>query len=318
MSCRHGPLQAVLVVAGLWGLACSGGAHPVPAGDLPMGTVYKLGHQDHKAFWRLRADGIAEEAGWELTLEEDGRSAAGGESLTALDAGGFLYCGHAFDPELVAYCWSIDEQGVATRLAPPAVPPEAKLFSSDLPHFAADGSYLRLPEDDLTWSPSRTQPDEVVKTPLDQVHDARYAPATGRFVVTGRANGTCQRVVMERDGALVEQAAGSCWKAPLWNRAGNRLASSEEQGVHVWTPGATRDLVLPSTPGPDGKAEHLHLIAWSPDGEHLLLKSSRHREQHYNPCAGVYNPVYDTYVLQISTGQLTRVADVGSVAVWIP
>lgn len=49
----------------------------------------------------------------------------------------------------------------------------------------------------------------------------------------------------------------------------------------------------------------------------VLVKSSRHHKMAHNRCAGVHNPIFETFVIDLASRNWKRLPQTGEFAVWV-
>ena len=145
------------------------------------------------------------------------------------------------------------------------------------------------------------------------VGGARYDSRTQRFAVI---DGGCTSL------QLFDRVSGELLGAAPLDRCaydlvmrGPDLAWSQPDGVWHWRHPAPPRRLLDLVQQPDGKPEEQSVKMISPDGQHVLLLSSRHRANRIGLWSGVSHTGYDTYLLGVADSSLRRV-ELPGVTAW--
>lgn len=305
----------------MWIFGCKK-EHPIELIELPQGeSVTSLKSQDiSKVVMRLEGKSSTR-VDWDLPLnEKNGGTAWGGEKLFSLEDGRLIYCGHALDPKMISSCWIIEGKK-ATRIGEPVLKANPTMQESlaKTVGFAANGAWWATSKDMVEFSESRETAAEALELPVPGPYRrTTYSPQTDRFALVTGERETCKLVVISRaDMELVDTLPlATCYVNIQWNSDGKTLGILENFTLSLWEPKGERKQLTERGKGPDGRDEELRLVAFSPDSKRVLIRSSRHQKMDHNPMAGVYNAVFDTFVIDIVSGEWKRLPDTGDVALW--
>jgi hypothetical protein len=296
--------------------------HPVEEIGIPSGeSIFTVKGDGMKKVVARLSDNKMEVLSWDLSLNTDEGIWWGAERLYGLDDGRLIYCGIAFDPAAVDSCWVID-QDKATRIAEPVLKAQPTLLDSAQRRlsFASNGAWWVTTEGRLDFSQARDVAAETLNLPVPgPIQRAAYSPATNRIAVIFGSDEKCQLAVIERESlALIDSfELSSCFTEYAWNSDGKTIGIVQDNALILWEPlGQTKPLTTRAK-GPDGRDEEIRLLGFSPDSTRALVRSSRHHKMAHNPCAGVHNPIYETFVIDIASGKWGRLPQTGERALWV-
>ncbi len=294
--------------------------HPVQFAPLPEGeSILSIQQtsESPKAITELRLRSSSR-LDWDLDLSRGESTMWSGEALYDLDDGRWIYCGYAFDPEMTAGCWVVDGTN-ATRISEPVFPSGEVDFVARTVRFSADGAWYATTKEGLEFSAGLDQPSQPVAMPLPgPFQRVDYSPKTERFAVLTEADDCCQIAVIDRATMHIVDALPmpDCHVNFRWSGDGSVLGIVQGNVVSLWTPGEELVALTERATGPDGRGERINLLAISPDGTRVLVRSSRHRKFAHNPFAGVSNVRWESFVIDIASKEWTRLPETGGVALW--
>lgn len=273
-----------------------------------------------KAIFRVSHSG-SKEIHWNLNLNDsNGGTGWGGEQLYTLDDGSLVYCGIAFDPEILRACWTI-RGSVATRLKSPILEEKPTLqdWSGRSLGFGSDGSWWLWRDDELTFSKSHNEPALPLTLPFSPPYRrVAYTAATNRFALVHGEGPQSQLEVVGADMKSIDaHKLSSSYVSPVWTQDGTTLGFVENHELWLWKPGSKAVKLTERTKGPDGRDEEIHMVGFSPDGTQALVRSSRFQPMDHNPMAGVYNPVFESFAIDVSSRTWKRLPQTGEVALWL-
>jgi len=314
--------SAYVLIATLLAVSGCTKSHPVELMKVPNGeSIFTVTAQGmRKVVARLHGNSV-EILEWDLNLNEDGGIWWGGEKLFGLDDGRLIYCGLAFDPTQVQSCWVIDGKH-ATRIAEPILKPQPGLLDSvgRSIGFASDGAWWVAKEDGVEFSPARNVPAETLNLPVPANYQrAKYSPQSSRLAVTTGADDKCEIAIIKRENLeLVDTyPLSSCYSDYAWNSDGKTLGIIDQNTLILWEPLGEKRQLTERAKGPDGRDEEIRLLGFSPDSTQALVRSSRHHKMAHNRCAGVHNPIFETFVIDLTSQSWKRLPKTGEVALWV-
>lgn len=295
--------------------------HPVDFAPLPAGeSILSIQQtsESPKAITEIR-NGSSSLLDWDLDLSRGESTMWSGEALYDLDDGRWIYCGYAFESsDMTAGCWVVDGER-ATRISEPVFPSGEADFFAGRVGFSADGAWWEVEEDRLKFSPGLDHPSQPLAMPLPgPFRRVEYSAATERFALLPDLDDSCQITVVDRATMQIIDALAmpDCHVNFRWSRDGSVLGIVQGNVVSLWSPGDELVALTERATGPDGQDERINLLAFSPDGTRVLVRSSRHRKFAHNWFAGVTNVRWETFVIDIASKEWTRLPETGGVALW--
>lgn len=325
-------LVALMCFLGALGLSCQGEKpHPVELYVLPADesiVFFQHENYDPHTYQRVTSQ-KTETLDWQLSMASDSK-------LYRLNDGRNLMCGHQLGVAGRS-CWYLGE-------GKPREIPESefkKWLSSDYLGLGPNGEWWSFAEDSLGFSFSHDEPLLVIRNlPVEGTFGhVDYNPVLDRFALMMYPDSGLRISIVTRGQALVDRFAlgpssdrmglDSVYEGGhvlLWSPNGETLAIRNDGEIWVWQNGMKRRLTKhvfepPLIPwqkadSSTSRPELIDILAFSPDSQHLLVRSTRYRRRKHVSFFVGTAPDYEAFAIHIESGKWRRLPISGTTAIW--
>ncbi|QED29937.1 hypothetical protein FRD01_22405 [Microvenator marinus] len=316
---------------GALGLSCRGETpHPVALYVLPADesiVFFQKEDREPHRYQRVTSQ-KTETLDWQLNVGSQPK-------FYRLNDGRNLMCGHLMGGTGHS-CWYLG-QGTPREI------PESefkKWLGSDYLGLGPNGEWWSSDEDSLGFSLSHNEPLGVIRNlPVEgSFGHVDYNPVLDRFALM-TYDSRLQISIVTREQTLVDRFAlgprsdrmglDTIYEGGhdlLWSPNGKTLAVRYDGEIWVWQDGMKRRLtehvfeppLLPwqTADASTSRPELIDILAFSPDSQHLLVRSTRYSGRKYVNFFVGHKPDYEAFAIHVESGEWRRLPVSGSSAIW--